>query len=173
MLGKKTERLLQMTTMIPSSPLYVKTSESVSVPMLPKKCFDNDASKWYGFDTRVSLTSSFQKPADCLGSNSIQTVQNQRFPRTPKLLRYQDFQTTRSSCHGFTKCLSVLLQLAPSTQHSSLFHVKGFHESFDGRTRTPPETVENPSLGERTCRKRVSAMIDHQTVCPHPNAFPT
>ena len=33
---KKTERLLQMTTLIPSSPLYVKTSESVSVPMLPK-----------------------------------------------------------------------------------------------------------------------------------------
>ena len=35
-LEKKTERLLQMTTMIPSSPVYVKTSESVSVSMLPK-----------------------------------------------------------------------------------------------------------------------------------------
>ena len=35
MLGKN-ERLLQMTTMIPSSPLCVKTSESVSVSMLPK-----------------------------------------------------------------------------------------------------------------------------------------
>ena len=76
---------------------------------------------------------------------------------------------------GSPKCLSMWLQLAPHAPLSSLFQVNGSSASFCviGRTRTPPETIENPirsnrfegSVGIAPTNGACFAIIDLRTVC--------
>ena len=173
MLGKKTERLLQMTTMIPSSPLYVKTSESVSVPMLPKN---------------VSITmlpnGMVSIPVSPLlaHSKSLQTVWVATLYKPCRINAFQElpncFDIKTSEQHDLPVmgspnvcpcCFSWLQALNTRVCSTSTVSMK---VSAEGRAHHQ-KLLKIRASGERTCRKRLSAMIDHQTVCPHLNAFPT